>query len=72
MANQVWNSRDKDTVTLLVPAMAITTGMILERNPGLALSTPTVEMGPDEYMYVVGSLLVNRADNINDKDDDKN
>jgi hypothetical protein len=72
VANQEQIPADKDTVTLLVRPDGNNTQPFLTRDPKLSPIYATVEMGPDEYMFMVGSLLVNRADNINDKDDDKN
>ena len=72
VANQEQIPADKDTVTLLVRPDGNDTRPFLERDAKLSPIYATVLMGADEYNFVVGTLLVNRADNINDKDDDKN
>ncbi len=72
VANQEQIPANKDTVTLLVRPDGNNTEPFLKRDPKLSPIYATVEMGPDEYMFVVASMLVNRADVITDKDDDKN
>ena len=69
VANQEQIPADKDTVTMLVRPDGNNTQPFLTRDPKLSPIYATVEMGADEYFYSVGSLLVNKADNISDKDE---
>ncbi len=71
VANQEQIPADKDTVTLLVRPDGNNTLPFLNRDVKLTPIRAVVEMGADEYMFVVDTLLINRADNINEKDDDK-
>ena len=71
VANQEQIPADKDTVTLLVRPDGNNTQPFLTRNPKFSPIHAVVEMGADEYMFVVDTLLIGIADNINEKDDDK-
>ncbi len=68
VANQDTIQPDKDTITMLVRPDGNDTRPFLNRDPKFTPIYATVTMATDEYSFVVGTILVNRADVIDDKE----
>ena len=69
-ANEETIGGDRDEITLHVRPDGGNTENFLKRNPQFSPIIAVVEVNADEFRYVAGTLTVQKADNIKDKDDE--